>query len=173
MDLGAPVRASSADTGPARGHWCVSEPAACRSFAFESFAASGDDAGEGEGSSDECVSATPLMSFSVITTQWIGLCHEPFVVKRWPVASWPAFGDCQIHYCFVSIQYAGEEAWGIVQILSLLVRIWCMPHAASHEKKPSPLYPEKWIMGPTRNNNIKSLTRNSQCFHQILSTVIC
>lgn len=35
----------------------------------------------GEGSSDECVSATPLMSPSVITTQWIGLRREP-VVKR-------------------------------------------------------------------------------------------
>lgn len=49
---------------------------------FESFPAPGDDEGEGEGSSDECVSATPLMSFSVITTQWIGLCHEPCVVKQ-------------------------------------------------------------------------------------------
>lgn len=49
---------------------------------FEPSPAPRDDAGEGEGSSDECVSATPLMSFSVITTQWIGLCHEPSVVKQ-------------------------------------------------------------------------------------------
>lgn len=84
MDLGAPVRPSSADTRPARGHWCVSEPEACWSFPFEPLPAPRDDAGEGEGSSDECVSATPLMSFSVITTQWIGPCHEPCVVKQWP-----------------------------------------------------------------------------------------
>lgn len=76
------MRPSRADTGPARGHWCVSEPEACWSFPFEPFPAPGDDVGEGEGSSDECVSATPLMSFSVITTQWIGLCHEPYVVKQ-------------------------------------------------------------------------------------------
>eukprot|EP00064_Thunnus_orientalis_P000255 superscaffoldBa00000013_g255 len=54
MDLGAPVRPSRADTGPARGHWCVSEPEACWSFPFELFPAPGDDVGEGEGSSDEC-----------------------------------------------------------------------------------------------------------------------
>ena len=157
MDLGAPVRPSSADTRPARGHWCVSEPEACWSFPFEPLPAPGDDAGEGEGSSDECVSATPLMSFSVITTQWIGPCHEPCVVKQWPaVFAARLSGDRQNHYCFVIIQYAGEEGWGIVHI--------CAPQrgfdAATQEEKPLPLSPKidrlkNLILDPTENYHTK------------------
>lgn len=138
MDLGAPVRPSSADTRPARGHWCVSEPEACRSFPFEPFPAPGDGAGEGEGSSDECVSATPLMSFSVITTQWIGLCHEPCVVKRWPVVFVAGFWGLAESLLLRQHSVCRRRGLGNCSDLCLPVRIWCVPHAATHEEKPSP-----------------------------------
>lgn len=71
----------------------------------------------GEGSLHECVSATRLMSLSVITTQWIGPCREPCAVMRWPALLPPAPSEVD-HCCFVSICYAGGEGgrwdWGLL-----------------------------------------------------------
>lgn len=68
--------------GPTQGQRRATDVFQSQRLPFETFPAPEDDVGEGEGSTDEYVSATPLMSFSVITTQWIGLCHEPCVVKQ-------------------------------------------------------------------------------------------
>lgn len=147
MDLGAPVRPSSADTRPAQGHWCVSEPEACWSFPFELLPAPGDDAGEGEGSSDECVSATPLMSFPVITTQWIGLWHELCVVKQWPVVSWGLADSLLLRQHSV----CGRRGLGNCLDSCLLVRIWWVQHAATHEEKPALLSPKSNQIPAPRN----------------------
>lgn len=67
-----------------------------------------------------------------------------------------AFGDRQNHYCFVIIQYAGQERWGIVQICASQRGF----DAATQEEKPLPLSPKidrlkNLILDPTEKYNTK------------------